>query len=480
MKHDIIIIGAGLGGLTAGAKLAKEGKKVLLLEQHDRPGGCATTFQRKDFTLEVGLHEMDGPHAKDLKVKIFRDLGLTEKVTLLGLPEFYRFVNLRQDVVVPHNPEEAERRLAELFPDEKQGLKTYFHYVLNSRKIIAESAGLPERSLGDFLDEHIGNEDLKLILLGNLGYFHDDPYSISLNYYLVAQGSYYGGNASFIRGGSQILSNALVSVIEENGGKVKLNTLSTGILFEENRPVGVSYQASEGKTKQTFTDHATEIVVNASVPALASELLPENQRQGLLEKIKDMKPGASLLTVYFGFRKPLKELGNKYYSTFVFDPTIKTQKDIVGNNHSGFETRGFTLVDYSQVDAALAPEGKSVGAVCCIDYASDWEGMDIKAYLKKKAEVTETLVSRCEKLIPGFKDVIEYVEIGTPLTVRRYTMNPEGAVYGFAQNPGKTLDYLSVLPENIRIASAWGKFGGGFSGSIFSGYMTALDILRKR
>jgi len=480
VKHDIIIIGAGLGGLTAGAKLAKEGKKVLLLEQHDRPGGCATTFQRKDFTLEVGLHEMDGPHAKDLKVKIFRDLGLTEKVTLLGLPEFYRFVNLRQDVVVPHNPEEAERRLAELFPDEKQGLKTYFHYVMNSRKIIAESAGLPERSLGDFLDEHIGNEDLKLILLGNLGYFHDDPYSISLNYYLVAQGSYYGGNASFIRGGSQILSNALVSVIEENGGKVKLNTLSTGILFEENRPVGVSYQASEGKTKQTFTDHATEIVVNASVPALASELLPENQRQGLLEKIKDMKPGASLLTVYFGFRKPLKELGNKYYSTFVFDPTIKTQKDIVGNNHSGFETRGFTLVDYSQVDAALAPEGKSVGAVCCIDYASDWEGMDIKAYLKKKAEVTETLVSRCEKLIPGFKDVIEYVEIGTPLTVRRYTLNPEGAVYGFAQNPGKTMDYLSVLPENIRIASAWGKFGGGFSGSIFSGYMTALDILRKR
>jgi len=187
-----------------------------------------------------------------------------------------------------------------------------------------------------------------------------------------------------------------------------------------------------------------------------------------------------LLTAYFGFRKPLKELGNKYYSTFVFDPTIKTQKDIVGNNHSGFETRGFTLVDYSQVDAALAPEGKSVGAVCCIDYASDWEGMDIKAYLKKKAEVTETLVSRCEKLIPGFKDVIEYVEIGTPLTVRRYTMNPEGAVYGFAQNPGKTMDYLSVLPENIRIASAWGKFGGGFSGSIFSGYMTALDILRKR
>jgi all-trans-retinol 13,14-reductase len=64
--------------------------------------------------------------------------------------------------------------------------------------------------------------------------------------------------------------------------------------------------------------------------------------------------------------------------------------------------------------------------------------------------------------------------------VQRYTMNPAGAVYGFAQNPGKPSAYLSALPDNIHIASAWGKFGGGFSGSIYSGYMTALDILRKR
>ena len=59
-NFDVIIIGGGLGGLTAGAKLAKEGKKVCLIEQHSIPGGCATTFKRKDFIMEVGLHEMDG------------------------------------------------------------------------------------------------------------------------------------------------------------------------------------------------------------------------------------------------------------------------------------------------------------------------------------------------------------------------------------------------------------------------------------
>jgi len=480
MYYDVIIIGGGLGGLTAGAKLAKEGKRVLLLEQHDRPGGCATTFRRRDFTMEVGLHEMDGPHAKDLKVRIFKDLGLVDRVNLLDLPEFYRFVNGRQDVVIPHDPEEAISRLIEKFPGDEQGIKTYFHYVTNSRKILAGNVGKPEQSLGDFLDEHIYNEDLKLILLGNLGYFHDDPYSISLNYYLVAQGSYYGGTASYIKGGSQQLSNALATAIEENGGTVRLNCLVTEIIFEGSQPAGVRCEGAGAGENSVFSEYAKEIIVNASVPSLAGQLLPEDHGTILSEKIKDIKIGASLLTVYFGFRKSLREIGNRFYSTFVFDPSIKTQKDILDNNHTGFTTRSFTFVDYSQVDSDLAPAGKSVGAVCCIDYASDWIVLDRASYLKKKADVAEIFILRCEKLIPGFRDALEFVEVGTPLTVERYTMNPEGAVYGFAQNPGKPAGYLQALPDNIYIASAWGKFGGGFSGSIYSGYMTALDVLRKR
>lgn len=480
MEYDIVIIGGGLGGLTAGAKLAREGKKVLLLEQHDRPGGCATTFQRKDFTMEVGLHEMDGPHTKDLKVRIFKDLGLNNRVNLLDLPEFYRFVNGRQDLVIPHDPDEAASKLIEKFTGDEKGIRTYFHYVTNSRKILAANAGKPEQTLGDFLDEIIVDEDLKLILLGNLGYYHDDPYSISLHYYLVAQGSYYGGNASYVKGGSQQLSNALMSIIKEHGGTVKLNCLVTEIMFEGQKPSGVRYKPAGGKDNGDFSAYATAIIVNASVPALANHLLPEGQRSILSTQIKDINIGASLLTIYFGFQKPLIEVGNRSYSTFVFDPSIKTQKDIHGNNRAGFQTRSFTFVDYSQIDAALAPPGKSVGAVCCIDYASDWERLDRKSYLKKKADVADIFISRCDNLIPGFRDALEFTEVGTPLTVKRYTLNPEGAVYGFAQNPGKSTGYLQALPENMYIASAWGKFGGGFSGSIYSGYMTALDVLRKK
>jgi len=479
MHYDAIIIGAGLGGLTAGAKLAKEGKNVLLLEQHDRPGGCATTFKRKDFIMEVGLHEMDGLHPGDMKNRIFADLGVSERVEFLPVPEFYRFINERYDLVIPHDPEEAKAVLKKSFPDQEKGIDDYFYNVLNAKRVMVAHRNEADKSVGAFLDEIISDDDLKLVLLGNLGYFHDDPYTLSWIYYLTAQGSYYGGRANFIKGGSQKLSNALSDIITTHGGSVKLNQLVTSIDYKGGLPVGVSYEKSWGKEKEQLSDTATHIIVNAAVPNLAEKLLSKQDGKKLAKSISGNTIGASLLTVYYGFNKPLKEVGNKHYSTFIYDDSVKSQKDILANNHSDFSTRSFTFVDYSQVDADLAPAGKSVGAACSVDYPEDWENLERDEYMRMKADVADIITSRCEKLIPGFRNAVEYVEVGTSLSVKRFTLNPKGAVYGFAQNPGKSTEYLSALPENTHIASAWGKFGGGFSGSIYSGYMTAIDLLRK-
>ncbi|MDT8400473.1 MAG: NAD(P)/FAD-dependent oxidoreductase [Bacteroidales bacterium] len=478
MNYDVIIIGAGLGGLTAGAKLAKEGKKILLIEQHDIPGGCATSFMRKQYTMEVGLHEMDGLHARDLKTKIFNDLGVFDRVKFLRVPEFYRFYNTRHDIVIAHDPGEAINTLLKSFPDEEEGIRTYFEHVLNARRIMVESKNVEDKSLGDFLDEIISDEDLKLVLLGNLGYFHDDPYTLSYYYYLNAQGSYYAGGANFVKGGSQKLSDALADIIRSNGGEIRLKHEVTGIIFEEDRPVGVSYSKTRG-SDEIYSDRASEIIVNSSLPLLAENLLPEDWGRELAGAISDLDIGASLLTVYYGFRKDLKSLGNKYYSTFIFDESVKNQADIAGNNHAGFDRRSFTFVDYSQLDSGLAPEGKGVGAACCIDYPEDWENLGAKEYKIQKKRTEEMITARLDNLIPGFRQAVAHAEVATALTVKKYTLNKKGAVYGFAQKPGKSNKYLSVLPGNMHIASAWGKFGGGFSGAIYSGYMTALGVLRK-
>lgn len=472
---DSIIIGGGLGGLTAGAKLAKSGKKVLLLEQHDRVGGCATTFQRKGFTLEVGLHEMDGMHPGDMKSRIFRDLGVSERIELIRIPAFYRFINGRQDVVVSHDPEEMKERLGHLFPDDREGIAAYFYQVMNIRQIMKQKQSDPEMTVGRFLDQIIQNEDLKLILLGNLGYFHDDPYSLSLGYYCMAQNSYYTGGGNFIKGGSQVLSNALAAVIHEQGGEVWLNHRATAIVVESDRATGVVCRNKDGQEQIV---QATEIIANASIPQVAGQLLPE-EFAGFANTFDHLQPGASLLTVYFGFSQPPGSLGHADYATFVYDPSVKTQQDILPNNRGSYAHRGFTFVDYSQIDSGLAPEGKAVGAICCMDYTDDWDTLDRKAYLEKKSKVEQIFRDRLERLIPGIQPHIEYCEAGTAKTVQRYTLNPRGAVYGFAQTPERVKTSIQSPLSNLHFASAWTQTGGGFSGAIFSGYLCALEVIRK-
>jgi all-trans-retinol 13,14-reductase len=479
MKYDIIIIGSGLGGLTAGAKLAKEGKKVLVVEQHDRPGGCATTFKRGVYTMEVGLHEMDGPAAGEMKNRIFNDLEVFKNVEFLKVPEFYHFINGRYEVTIPHNPEIAISELCELFPEEKAGIKAYFNLLLAPKKKNKSDEPAIDISVGEYLDSIIHNEDLKLILLGNLGYFHDDPYSLSIGYYSVAQASYYLYGGSFIKGGSQKLSDYFADYINSHGGEVILNHIVNKITVSGNRATGVSFKRKNRPDSDSIVASGEEIIVNSAIPGLPG-LLPDIFANNLKENIKDEIIGTSFLTIYFGFKKPLKELGHKYYSTFIYDESVKYQADILRNNKTDFANRSFTFVDYSQVDSDLAPKGKSVGAICCLDYLKDWEQLSKEDYKSEKERVAGIFINRLEKFIPGIKSVIDYYEVATSMTVKRYTLNPGGASHGFVHSPSrKPNDYLKLL-DNLHFASAWSKTGGGFSGAIYGGYLCALNIIRKK
>jgi len=248
-------------------------------------------------------------------------------------------------------------------------------------------------------------------------------------------------------------------------------------MIEEGKATGVRYKKKN--TSEISEVSAGEIIANNAVPNLTDMVLMEAGKE-MKTEFSGLRAGASLLTLYLGFKRSPHELGNRFYSTCVFDNSVMTQADILKNNHDDFSRRSFIFVDYSQLESALAMGEWSVGAVCCIDYVENWEGLARKEYLAKKEEVAKMLIDRLEKLIPGIKGIIEYYEVGTPVTVRRYTLNPGGAVYGFAQTPSrKVFDHFSSI-ENLHIASAWGKTGGGFSGAIFGGYLCAFNILRKR
>ncbi len=501
MDYDSIIIGAGLGGLTAAAKLAKEGQKVLVLEQHNVPGGCATTFQRRKFTVEVGLHEMDGFGENSFKKQIFDEFGVFDGVEFVRLPEFYRTVWKGADFVFPDNLEEAKNKLKKEFPDEADAIEKYFRFVTGLGK---EINNLPRtktqkrikgplfplfypklvrstlNTAAGFMDKLFHDERLKMILLSNASYYHDDPYELSMFYFAAGQNSYYSDGSYFIKGGSQKLSDYLADYIRKQGGEVLLNCEVSAILVENEKAAGVTYREKKKKGTTEIKIYAGQIIANAAIPLVARKLLSGESAHKLQQQTAKMKPGPSILTVYLGFKKPPKETGNQHYSTFIIDDSVKSIKDISENSHAGFDKRSFVFVDYGMIDSGLAPEGKATGVICTIDYASDWEDLDEKTYKGKKKEAGETLVSRLEKLLPGIKKTIEYQEVATPLTIARYTLNTGGTPYGFAQIPNQTakkrLPVKSIVP-GLYFASAWSSPGGGFTGAILSGYTCALKVL---
>lgn len=524
-NYDVIIIGGGLGGLTSGAKLAKEGKKVLLIEQHYIPGGCATTFKRKDYIMEVGLHELDGFDKNDLKSKIFQDLKVFDNVEFLRLPEFYRFTNKRLDIIIPDNRQEAIDLLIKHFPKEKRGIKKFFKviykiqqeinrlplerwkimlmlpffpilfpYLTISTSAFSHFSALTNplflllyphlilwryRTVGSFIDSIIKDEDLKLILLANIGYYHDDPYSMSLIYFSVAQANYYNGGY-FIKGGSQKLSDYLAKVITDNNGQVLLGNKVTKIITQDNAVCGIEYQNAFDQNlpiKQVF---ANTIIANAAIPNVINLLPTENKKQ-LKQKTEKLEIACSLTSIYIGFKRKIKEL-NKHYSTFIFDDSVKNLKDIHKNAKADFDKRSFVFVDYSQIDSDLAPKGKTVGTICTYDYLSDWENLSSEQYQQKKQQVAETIFNRLEQTIPGITQEIECYEVGTPKTINRYTLNPRGSVYGFAQTPKQAgmfrIPNKSPI-KNLYFASAWTNPGGGFTGAIWSGWICANEVLKN-
>ncbi|RKZ43630.1 MAG: NAD(P)/FAD-dependent oxidoreductase [Gammaproteobacteria bacterium] len=500
-NYDAIVIGGGLGGLVAGAKLAKEGKQVLLLEQHNVPGGCATTFKRNEFTMEVGLHEMDGLYDEtDPKQRIFKDLGVFENVEFLKLPEFYRFKNHRVDVVVPDDAEQAIELLTNQFPEEAKGIKKFFRKIFAIRKeanrtvplwcrrwkfdilmpifpaIFPHLAFNSYATLGKYLDSIIDNEDLKLILAANVGYYHDDPYSMSLIYFSVAQGGYYKGG-TYIKGGSQKLSDYLAKVIKDNGGEILLRHLVTGIIVENNKAVGVNYKENRKNAIHIMNAHAKVIIANAAIPNVV-DMLPEKNKQA--KKVKNLQKACSLITIYFGFNKEPKALGNKHYSTFVFDDSINTLQDMPANFRGNFADRNYVFVDYSQIESELAPAGKSVGVICTIDYLSDWENLSSEEYKAKKSQVAQIYREKLEKLIPGIDKEIGWCEVATPKTIKRYTLNPHGTVYGYAQIPKQAGPFRTRIKSPVKglyFASAWTNPGGGFTAAIMSGWFCANEAL---
>ncbi|MHA2224053.1 MAG: phytoene desaturase family protein [Candidatus Hodarchaeales archaeon] len=491
-EYDIIIVGAGLAGLTAGAKLAKEGKKILLIEQHSKMGGCATAFSRKikgqKVRFEVGLHEMDGLDNENSYTRIiFKDLEVFSNLDFIRIPEFYRFTNKLIDVTLPSNYPDVISDLIKAFPDEKEAIQTFckdlqnidsYFRELNLEKI----ASISQMTVSDYFDELTTNENLKFVLTGNFGYYHDDPNSLSWIFFARAQHSFFIGGGHFIKGGSQTLSDYLAKVITDNRGTIVRRHLVTEIITENEVAMGVKY-GKKKRDEEQLSAFSKVVLANAALPTVVNKLVPSLNNTDYQADINSLEIACSLLTIYLAFSEPPANLGNHpAYSTFVLSEDLKKLKDFYSNEKTNdYSKKGFIFTDYNLIDSRLNEEGIYTATICGIDYLDHWADLNDEDYESKKKQVADILINRLNEIFPGIKDIIIFSEVATPKTLVRYTQNPEGTVYGFSQTPdqvGPRRNAIRKPPiKNLYCASAW-TGSGGFTGAISGGYSCALKILK--
>lgn len=480
--QNITIIGAGLGGLTAGALLAKKGHKVTLLEQHTIVGGCATTFKRKGgFTCEVGLHEMDAVFEDRFKKEIFETLGVYDTIEFIQPNEFFKVVAKDIEFVMPHHKKDAIEALIVQFPEEQDAIAEYFrliekisneffklanaswwHYLLFPF-IFRNLLRYRTNSTWDIMNRLFKNESLKLILNANVGYYSDKIQKLSFLYHAIGQQGYFSGGGWFIHGGSQTLSDYLASVIVKHGGEVIVKAEVRKI--EENK---VTY-----RVKNEMLALQSDIII--------SNLSPYDTYQLANISYQDNKAiASSLLSIYIGFKDNLKSIyGKSAYSTFYLN-SIKNIEEYDQMIDNSVEDRSFIFVDYSQIDSGLTPQDKSFAVITLTDYLEDWEHLSKEAYKVKKQRVLESYLSKLEESYPNLKEHIAFAEVGTAKTMQHYLKTPKGTAYGFAPTPKdffRVPQVKSKKMKNLYFVGAW-VIGGGFTPAILSGGLCAEEILK--
>ncbi len=507
--YDAVIIGSGGGGLAAAARLAIAGKKVAVIEQHYQPGGYMSSFRRGDYTFEVSLHAMDGIDPdKGINVQMLKDLRIYDKIKPIRLDPMYRISYPGLTMDIPADALEYKNELIKRFPHEKQGIENLFATM--DRIETALSVGMEflrgnylkgiwgvftnplafytlmkynDASAARLINDFLKDKSLINVFATLIGFLGEGTDEISALIYAAMWNSYHKGGYYYFEGGSQSVTDALVKVIKENNGEIFLSTRAVKIIIENGRAVAV--KAEDVRTKETKEYRCSYVVSNANAPDTFFKLVgEENLPADYVERLKSMSIGPSTFVVYMGVKKDY----TKYYPEHVHGIMVSDFSDEADNvkavKEGDVSRLSFGIANYTVLNPDSAPKGKNTICMVCVmpwNVHDEWklkEGYDKYTALKK--EMAMKLVKRAERLLPGLASNIEVMEVGTPVTNRNYTSNPNGTIFGWANSPEQSM--MNRLPnntpiKNLFLAGAWTLPCGGQSAVMISGNMAAGMIL---
>ncbi|MGK7948112.1 MAG: phytoene desaturase family protein [Xenococcaceae cyanobacterium] len=507
-SYDYVILGAGLGGLSAAACLTRQGYRVAVLEQHYLPGGCCHTFDYGDYSFCADVHYIyqcdEGQAVKQFLKYIDRDVPFNS----LDPDCIDRVITPEVDFRIPLNWEKFRGRLLATFPAEAKAINLYCDEINQLHQELqklnnevhwfdlhwSDWLSLPKYwhlftrrnwTLQDLYDRIGLSPKLQALLAGQSGDYGLPPSEIALITHTSLVWDYSEG-AYYPKYHFKHLVDTIVSAIREGGGIVRYSTPVQHIEVENHEVKNIT---AGGKTYQADIAYISDLDPKLTVELMHNSLALSQQEYS---RLTNYEYSASAFNIYLGldsrFKPQAYGLGNWniwYYPNS--DLNQAYQQQLEGNlDHPWLFVSCPTL---KSAESGIAPEGHHVleiTTVCPYKPFKEIHETDLKAYKAKKRAVYKQVMASVRDLIPDIDKYTRMKVYGTPTTSEYYLGQPQGNMYGAKLIPEQIglnrLGYATELPNLFLVGASAGypSVPGVISNGMDVAEMLTGEAIRQR
>jgi len=450
-KYDVIIIGSGLGGLTAANTLAKAGHSVLLLEHHYEFGGLATWFTRKrGHIFDISLHGF--PYGM---VKSARKYWTPEIAQSIKQLHRIRFINPQFDLETTFDRSDFTRILVDVMHVPAEQVEAFFTHLRQMNYYDRD-----ERTTADLLETFFPNRsDVHRLLMEPIAYANGSTLEDPAIAYGIVFSNFMSKGVFIFEGGADQLIHAMVQELKTNGVDLRKRCLVERILIQEQAD---GQKKVMGVVVNGQTIHCNAVISNAHIQTTLFHLVGEDHLPvDFAQQARCVRANTSSCQIYIGIKEgeTLPNIGDLIFTSEA--PGFDSQE------LTSFYTQSRT---YSMYYPDIRPQRAipRYAVVCSINALwEDWADLNETDYQFHKNRISEEAVAGLEKLIPDIRSKIDWLEAATPRTIHRYTRHHQGTSFG---TKFEGLPISMHLSEHIK-----GLFHAGSVGIIMSGWLGTIN-----
>ncbi|KAM6897193.1 inactive all-trans-retinol 13,14-reductase [Xenentodon cancila] len=520
---DVIVIGSGIGGLSAGATLAKAGKKVLVLEQHDQAGGCCHTYVEKGFEFDVGLHYIGQLHENSL-LRIAFDQISEGQLEFQQLDQHFDTIQIglgddKREYTIFSGKTEMKSHLIQQFPDDTEAIEKFFkimkvsakktHYLATLKLIpqwlslfllksgIADFVSPVFRLSGtgatDFLNTLTKNKDLQVIFSY---FFYGVPpkeSSVLINALLI---HHYKRGAYYPKGGASEIAFHVIRTIQKYGGNCLVRAPVSRILVNES---GAAYGVKVRKGQDEVEVHAPVVVSDCGIFTTFQKLLPPEiqVKQSIQDRLNMMKHGRGSFLIFSGFDGTEEELGLVSTNFWLFknNDMDKSMEEFFSMNKDeapdNIPMMFITVPSAKDPEAKIRHPGKSCMTILTMvkfEWFEEWQDTTVRKrgdeYTNYKMRFAKNLFDWACTIFPKIRDKLVFQDVATPLTNMHYLGSQKGAMYSAEHNLERfyaeavTRNRCNTPVKNLYL-SGQDVFSCGIAGALHGGLLCASTVLNQ-